>query len=297
MKYVYVNNEFVPQTDAVIGLGDLALQRSYAVFDFLTAHNQVPLFLDDYVNRFFNSAAELKLLIKQTKEEVKGLIKELLHKNKYEHSGVRMLFTGGYSKDGYSIAESNFILMEQPLASPAASAYEDGISIITYPHQRELPQIKTINYIMAVWLQPLLKEKAAADVLYHHQNIITELPRCNIFIVQKDGKVYTPKNNVLHGITRSKILQLNLPNISIAEKEILTLEDVYAAEEIFLTSTSKKVLPICIVDDKRIGSGKPGAVTQQIARAFDNLREEYFENNKVDDLGLTDEMEAILDER
>ncbi len=280
MKFVYVNNEFIPETDAVLGLNDLALQRSYAVFDFLPAKNQVPLFLDDYVNRFFNSASELKLLVKQNKEEVKELIVTLLRKNKLESSGVRMLFTGGYSKDGYTPVESNFILMEQPLSAAAKTDYENGISIISFSHQRELPKIKTINYIMAVWLQPLLKEKGVADVLYQQQNIITELPRCNIFLVHAGGKVSTPKNNVLQGITRSKILQLDLPNISLAEKEIITLEEVYAAEEIFLTSTSKKVLPICKVDDKIIGSGKPGKVTQQIAKAFEALREIYFEKNK-----------------
>ena len=278
MKFVYLNNEFIPETDAVIGLGDLALQRSYAVFDYLPTQNKVPLFLDDYVNRFFNSAKEMHLKINKNKAEVKTLIKELVKKNGYDSSGVRMLFTGGYSKDGYSPAESNFVLIEQALPSPGEAAYKEGISIITYPHQRELPQIKSINYIMAVWLQPLLKEKLAADVLYHHNNIITELPRCNIFLVQQDGKVITPKYNILHGITRSKILQIKLPGISVAEKEIITLEDVYAAKEMFLTSTSKKVLPICKVDDKLIGEGKPGAITKQIALAFDELRQGYFED-------------------
>ena len=281
MKYVYVNNEFIPEAEAVIGLQDLALQRSYAVFDFLPAQNQVPFFLDDYVNRFFYSATELKLIVKQTKEEVKDLIKELLQKNKYEHSGVRMLFTGGYSKDGYTPVDSNFVLLEQPLSSPSAKVYEEGIKVITYPHQRELPQIKTINYIMAVWLQPFLKEKGATDVLYHQQNIITEFPRCNVFLVQKDGKVYTPKKNVLPGITRSKILKLNLPGITIAEKDLITLEDVYAAEEIFLTSTSKKVLAICMVDNKIVGEGQPGVITQQIAKAFEGVRLDYFLKNNL----------------
>ena len=281
MKYVYVNNKFVAEAEAVIGLQDLALQRSYAVFDYLPAQNQVPFFLDDYVNRFFNSATKMHLLVKQTKQEVKDLIIELLHKNNYEQSGVRMLFTGGYSKDGYTPVESNFVLLEQPLASPSAKAYEEGISIITYPHQRELPQIKTINYIMAVWLQPFLKEKGATDVLYHQQNIITEFPRCNVFLVQKDGKVYTPRNNVLHGITRSKILSLKLPDITIEEKELITLEDVYAAEEIFLTSTSKKVLAICKVDNKIVGEGQPGVVTQVIAKAFERVRLDYFLKNNL----------------
>lgn len=280
MKFVYLNNKFIAETEAAIGLHDIALQRAYAVFDYLPTQNQVPLFLDDYVNRFFNSAQELHLLVRQTKEEVKNLILKLLNKNKYEQSGVRMLFTGGYSKDGYTPEESNFVLIEQPLPSPTEAVYKNGISIITYPHQRELPQIKTINYIMAVWLQPLLKEKAAADVLYHQQNIITEFPRCNVFLVHTGGKVFTPKNNVLKGITRSKILQLNLPGISVSEKEMLTLEDVYAADEIFLTSSSKKVLPICKVDTKIIGEGKPGKITQQISFAFDTLRETYFNKNK-----------------
>ena len=87
----YVNHTFIDEEKAVLQVGDLALQRGYAAFDFLRTKNGVPLFIDDYLDRFFNSAAELHLRPAQTKKEVKEIIHELIKRNKLHESGIRMI--------------------------------------------------------------------------------------------------------------------------------------------------------------------------------------------------------------
>lgn len=276
MSFVYLNNQFVNADTASLKLNDLALQRGYGVFDFFRTKNQQPLFIDDYLNRFFHSAKKFHLPLGKTNAEIKLLVQELLQRNKFAASGVRMVCTGGYSADGYQIADPNFFMIEQPLTAPNPKIYNEGIKIITYPYQRDFSEIKSLNYVQAVWLQPLLIEQSAADVLYHQNEVITELPRCNIFIVTKNGRVITPQLNVLAGITRSKILKLSLTNIPIQMQERISLADVYAAEEIFITSTTKSVLPVCWVDGKKIGLGVPGPITKKISVAFLKLVEDYF---------------------
>jgi D-alanine transaminase/branched-chain amino acid aminotransferase len=149
----------------------------------------------------------------------------------------------------------------------AASDFEKGLSIITYQHQRELPHIKSINYLTGVWLHPLLKEKQADDVLYYQNNVISEFPRSNIFIITKDNKLVTPSRNILHGITRKKVLSL-AGEMMPAEERDITLDELMNAKEVFSTATTRKILPVIKVNDKLIGDGRPGAITTTLYQKF-----------------------------
>ena len=151
--------------------------------------------------------------------------------------------------------------------------FEKGFSIITYDHQRELPHIKSINYLMAVWLHPLLEQKKADDVLYHHNNIITEFPRANVFVVTKENKLVTPACNMLKGITRKFVLEQAATFMEVEERDIL-VDELIDASEIFLTSTTKRVIPVLKVNDRVVGEGKPGPVASQLWQRFISLEQE-----------------------
>ena len=102
----------------------------------------------------------------------------------------------------------------------------------------------------------------AADVLYCKDNIVSEFPRCNFFIVRQDDSILTPSSNVLKGITRKNLLSLKEKyNI---EEATITLDDVYNAREAFLTSTTKRIIPIVTINEKTMGDGKPGKVTMAL---------------------------------
>ena len=147
------------------------------------------------------------------------------------------MIIGGNSPDAYSICTPNLIITQQPLEPVPDDTFSKGIKLITFDYQRQLPHVKTIDYLMAVWLQPYIKQKEADDVLYHTNNI-TECPRANIFIVKKDV-VTTPANNILKGVIRKKIIELATHQFKIVEKDI-SLNDIEKADEIFITSTIKQ---------------------------------------------------------
>ena len=86
--------------------------------------------------------------------------------------------------------------------------FEKGIELVTWPHQRQLPAVKSIDYVMAIWLQPWMKKNGADDVLYHNNGTVTECPRANFFLVMEDGRLVTPAENILEGVTRKKLLDL-----------------------------------------------------------------------------------------
>ena len=247
-QWVYLNNDFLPAEQACIHVSDLAIQRGYGIFDYIKVLQTTPIFLDDHLDRFFRSASAMHLPIPQKREALKEIVQALAVRNKLTVSGIRLTLTGGYSADGYSISTPNLVITQSNFSEPTEEARKKGLYLITKNHQRQLAHVKTIDYLMPIWLQNEVKEKGADDVLYKTNDTITECPRANIFIVTKEGVLVTPLKNILQGITRNKILQLAKSFCAVEEREV-TIQDLSEASEIFITSTTKGVLPVRQVDE------------------------------------------------
>ncbi|MCF3111084.1 aminotransferase class IV [Niabella sp. CC-SYL272] len=272
MTWTFVNDTFAEEGKATLQTGDLAIQRGYAVFDFFRTNNNVPLFLDDYLDRFFHSAAALFITIPYTRSRVAEIIFELIQKNNLPQSGIRMIATGGYSPDSYTPVQGNFILQQQAIQLPDAARFEAGIRIMTHPYQRDLPAVKSINYLMGIWLQKQLQEKGLDDVLYVHNDIISEFPRANIFIITPERTLATPAHHVLAGITRKKILEFAGALLPVETRDI-SVRELKNAAEVFMTSTTKRILPVTEIDGIRVGNGKAGPFTRQLLEQFIRLQE------------------------
>lgn len=262
-KYTIVNGEFLPAATASVLITDLAVQRGYGIFDFFKTINGEPVFVEDHLDRFYNSAAAMRLPVDKSREELKSLLFTLIKENGLFDSGIKITLTGGYSADGYTLAKPNMIITQQPLTINKEINIK-GIKIITHPHQRQLAEVKTLDYLMAIWLQPLIKQKGADDVLYHNHGMVKECPRANFFIVMPDNQVITSADKILKGIVRKQVLNLNIDGITIREKEI-SLEDLKQCKEAFITSSTKNILPVTEIDGQIIGNGYAGDVTMALA--------------------------------
>ena len=263
----FINDRFMKLEDAHLHISDLSIQRGYAAFDFLRTLDFKPLFIDDYLDRFFRSIELLQLNTEFNKQQVKKIIHQLIEKNNLPVSGIRMMMTGGYSPGGYEPATPNLVITQQILQVPPTGDLKPGIKVITYEYQRDLPEIKSINYLVGVWLQQKVKEKNASDVLYYKNNLVTEFPRSNIFIVSKQGELITNEKNILEGITRKKVMELAADKFPVIIKDI-TLDEIKNAAEVFMTSTTKRILPIIQVDETLINQGKVGQMTKTLHTSF-----------------------------
>ena len=264
---VYLNNKFIEDEEAFLHVSDLSIQRGYGIFDFLRTMNDVPLFMDDHLDRFYASADAMHLPVKKSRKELSSIIYELIKRSSLSEAGIRITLTGGYSTDSYQVAEPNLVITCNPVKISSQKDFEKGMSIITHEYQRELPHVKSINYLMAVWLQPLLKEKRGDDLLYHRNNIITEFPRSNVFIVTADNKLVTPARNILKGITRKNILSIAKEIVQVEERDI-TVDELLNASEVFLTATTKKIMPVLKINNKPVGNGQPGSITAKLYNKF-----------------------------
>jgi len=267
--YSIINGELILKDEAAIAISDLSIMRGFGIFDFFRTVNYQPVFLEDHLDRFYFSAAEMFMDVGYDRYQLSKIIQRLIDKNKIPDSGVRITLTGGYTEDNYSMTKPNLLITQSPFIFDREK-FTKGTTLVTYRHQRQLPQVKTIDYLMAIRLQNFIKENNADDVLYHNGNEICECPRSNFFIVTKNDEVITASKNILRGITRKKILDFSEFKINEAT---IRPEDIFNIKEAFLTSTTKYVLPVLKIDGKEIGDGKPGKITRNIYERFLSIKE------------------------
>ena len=276
-SFVFINNDFYKEDEGFLHFRDLSIQRGYGFFDFFRVRDKAPLFVEDHLDRLYRSAEIMHMTIPLSREAIKSIIHSLISKNGITDSGIRITVTGGYSLDGYTLANPNIIISENTFTKPKKSKYSEGIKLILYPYQRQLPEAKTTDYLMEIWLQPYISLQSAHDVLYFHDGVITECPRSNFFIVTENKEILTPGENILKGVTRGRIMKAAMGNFELKEKNI-TPEETLQAREAFISSTTKGIMPVSSINGKTIGNGKPGPITQALSSLL-NAKEITEPNN------------------
>jgi D-alanine transaminase/branched-chain amino acid aminotransferase len=269
LQYI-LNHKLVNENEARVHVSDLALLRAYGIFDFFRTRGLGPLFLDDHLDRFYRSASVLRLECPLSRHELKTLIFEMLEANNIQNSGVRLVLTGGESPNGYVPGKPTFFAINEPINPLPEWHFTKGIKLISCAYLRDIPEIKSTNYMVGIYKLPELARYHAEDLLYHWENRVSEVTKSNFFIVNRAGEIITAKHNILKGITRKHIIKLAEGTFKVYERDVF-LDEVYAAEEAFITGTTKKVTPVVDIDGRKIGTGKPGAVTKELMKRFEEF--------------------------
>lgn len=264
----YLNGKILPREDAQLHLNDLSILRGYGIFDYFVFERFQPRFLEDYLDRFYRSADFLGLQCPVERDELRKAIHQLIAANEVPSGGIRLELTGGYTTDGFTPTIGNLFILQGPFPSPPPEQFDLGSRVVTYQHQRELSNVKSLNYLIGIYLLPWLKEQNAHYLLYHDGQYLRESDRSNFFLINESGALVTPKDKVLAGVTRAKVLdcarELGIP---IEEREV-KIEELETATEAFLTSSTKGALPVSFIDGKTVGNGRPGPQTQALQEAF-----------------------------
>jgi D-alanine transaminase/branched-chain amino acid aminotransferase len=263
----YVNGEILSTGDATLGISDLALQRGYGVFDFGRTYGGRLFHFEDNLARLRRSAAELHLKLPLSDAEIIEVATKLIRDSDLQVPAIRLILTGGYAESLPVFENPNFIIITEELPAYSPDLYEQGCRIITSKYQRELPHVKSINYLNAIRLEPLKSKMQAFDVLYYNDKSITECPKNNFFAFTGETLI-TPKDDILSGITRAIVLRLASEHFRVEERAI-SLEEIYRADEAFVTSTTKRVMPVSGIDDREVGDGRVGDRTKAVMRLFD----------------------------
>lgn len=274
MNIYYIDGEFVQAQAACLPVDDLSILRGFGVFDFLRTYGGRPFHLKDHLARLKRSAELIGLKVGRPLSEIADIVGETLRRNGHAEANIRIVVTGGSSPDCFLPAgRPRLLVLVTPLTPLPETWQQDGVGIVTIPYSRYLPNAKSINYIPAIHAMQDARRQGAVEALYvKPDGRVTEFTTSNLFAVI-DGRLLTPETDLLPGITRQVVLDLDLPLP--AQIGDLTLEALHGAEEVFLTSSTKEVVPVVRIDRRPVADGRPGKRTRETMARFRDYTERY----------------------
>ncbi|MGO8820002.1 MAG: aminotransferase class IV [Desulfomonilaceae bacterium] len=261
--------------------------RGYRIFTACGTVNGRIFRLEDHLNRLYDSAAQIYMQPPCSRAELTQILLDLVERNKRvssENQIIDIIFSGGLQ--GETMKQSgrgaHLYIVAQPMVTPPKEFYDNGVTLATFSHQRMLPGVKLLNYIGAVIAhQTVVPKYNAYDTLFicpRDNKSILEGSTFSVFFVLRGAEIVTPPmdGRILDSVTRRVILELlNLSKeITITEKPV-TLDQFPDFEEAFLASTTRNVLPMVKLDDRVVGSGRPGPVTKKVMNILDEYVRSY----------------------
>lgn len=272
MTFAYLNGQFVPESEAKISIFDHGFLYGDSIYDTLRGYKNKVWNLDAHLNRFYEGAEFLKLTIPHTKEELKGILTELLTRNSHEQSRIRMLISRGPNGYKFSTCENPTLMIT---AIPLTTFPPQIADLMTMKFERPVPHIKSTSLVITNLARQMSEMTGAIDILFiNRDNVITEGSISNVFMV-KNGVLITPTENNLAGTIQQMILQMaEAQNMPIKTKNI-TLEELLNADEVFITSVLKLVLPIGKVNETIINNYEAGPITFKLKKLADDAFEKF----------------------
>ena len=283
---VNVNGQLTDGANAVLSVFDHGFLYGEGVYETLRTYNGEPFFFDRHMQRLRASAAMIMLEVplsdaEYLKRSVGTMTAAGLGKRGDGSIGeayIRILHTRGIGDLTYDPAATptpSVVVIVKPLPAPADEQFRDGVKVcmvdIIRNHPRSVsPLIKSNNLLNnALCMQEALRKGGVEGVFRNYRGELSECSQSNLFMVTADV-VRTPplEAGLLAGITRGFVFELGAALGIPVEEAVLRDEDLFNADEAFFTSTTKELMPIVQVDDRTIGSGRPGAITQRLLAEY-----------------------------
>ncbi|HLR35036.1 MAG TPA: aminotransferase class IV [Tissierellales bacterium] len=219
------------------------------IYEVIRVINGIPIFLEEHLERFEKSARLTGYSVSRTVEEIIEDIERLISKNNIRNLNIKLLYTEIQGN------ENIFLVYFIKSYYPEPVLYEEGIHTILYHYEREKPNVKKLNLNFKENVNNRLKETNAFEgLLVNREGCITEGSRSNIFFVIRENVYTAPKDEVLLGITRSRVLEVcKKLDLKVLEENIF-LEDLKIVDGAFMTGTSVNVLPITTIEEKTLNS-------------------------------------------
>lgn len=265
----YLNGEFVPPSQASLKLNDLGVVRGYGIFDAWRTYGKAPFRQHDHLERLFSSARQIDLYMPWSLEELDAIAHETLARNGHpEDVTLRMVVTGGEAANFLMPEDKPSLAVVVAKVKPyPAQMFEAGAKLIVVDMDRFMPTVKSLNYMTAVMSQKKMKAAGAVEALYRNaEGYISECAVSN-FLIFKGDQLITPESGVLPGITRNVVMELAEDRFEVVMRPV-HFDEIATADEAFITSTTKEVMPIVQVGDVTVGNGQVGPRTQEMMKVF-----------------------------
>lgn len=275
----WMRGEILPIERASIGVTDWGLVHSDITYDVAPVLNGGFFRLGDYIARFMESLAALRMEIGLSGDEIRNVLHAIVARSGLRDAYVAMVASRGVpltfgSRDPRHCANHFYAWCVPYIHVVSPEIAKQGASVWIAEKIRRIPpdSVNPLvkNYHWGDFTQGLFEAKDRGFetvLLLDHAGNVTEGPGFNVFALSR-GRVVTPKEGILHGITRRTILEMAEETGLPTEQRALPLAELFEAEEVWLSSTAGGVVPVTRIGERLFSNGKPGPVTSRLSRLY-----------------------------
>lgn len=276
-EIVYLNGEFMPLEKARIPVLDRGFIFGDGVYEVIPVYSGHPFRLPEHLRRLQHSLDSIRLANPLTDAEWTRLTQDLIARNPGDDQSVYLQVTRGVAKRDHAFPKDvkpTVLMMSSLLVTPSREQVEGGVPAITATDYRWLKcDVKSISLLGNCLLRQSAMDAGAVEVVLFRDGYMTEASASNVFVVKNGLLLAPPKNHlVLPGITYDVVLELAAANGVPHEVREVAEQEVKAAEEIWITSSTKEVLAVTTLDGKLVGTGKPGPVFRRVYQLYQEFK-------------------------
>jgi branched-chain amino acid aminotransferase len=274
---VFLNDRLVDIDKACISVTDSGFLYGAGLFETMRSYNGAVFCLKDHLDRLFFSARSLSIENSYDRKFITDAIYKVLKANKLTDARLRLTLTGGPMSEPEEKRRATLLITATKIQPYPPEYYRNGVLVVLCPFRQNVSEPiyrhKTTNYFSRMIALKLAHQKRAAEALWFTvDNRLAEGCISNVFLV-KDSVLYTPpiETPVLAGVARKTVCQIALKDsIKLIEKE-LSVDDLLAADEIFLTNVIMQIMPVSAVEKHKVSDGKVGPMTRKLQKKFDEF--------------------------
>ena len=275
---IFLGDKLVDEADAKVSVFDHGLLYGDGVFEGIRVYGGRVFLHQQHIDRLFESAKAIRLVIPMTPVNLIAAVEATVKANNIHDGYVRLVVTRGAGSLGLDIRKTSnpqIIIIADTISLYPPETYTKGMNLVTASTIRNHPgalssRIKSLNYLNNILARIEGTDAGMVEALMlNHKGEVAECTGDNIFIV-KHRVLMTPgvDAGILEGITRNAVMELAVEGGYEVREASLTRHDLYVADEMFLTGTAAEVVAVVSLDGRKIGSGEPGPVTQDLLARF-----------------------------
>jgi branched-chain amino acid aminotransferase len=288
---VYLNGRFVAKEQAQVSVFDHGFLYGDGIYETLRAYEGTLFLLKKHLGRLKLSANAISLKLPLPLDEIGNALNESLRVNKLREAYVRLHLSRGPGEIGLDPAlcvAPTMVIVTKPFHDYPTACYERGVSVAVVKTRRNHPlalppSIKGTNFLNNILAKiEAIKAGAYEGIMLNWEGYVAEGTISNIFMVKK-GVLYTPHldTGILEGVTRDLVLRLaNRKKIPVKEA-MLRPKDLMTSDECFITNTTMEIMPVAIIDKKKIGKGIPGPITVALHRVYQEEVRAYLKKQAI----------------
>ncbi|MEM7026981.1 MAG: D-amino acid aminotransferase [Pseudomonadota bacterium] len=277
MQQVYLNGEIKPLSDATINVLDRGFTFGDGIYEVIPVFNRVVFRLDEHLQRLSNSLEAIYMEMPFDKKEWLNIFQSLIDSVETDEQSLYLQITRGISARDHDISLSvkpTIFVMSRPINQIDMAK---GIKAITHEDIRwSYCHIKAITLLPSVLLRHIAKQAGAKEAILIQDGKVTEGAASNVFVVKSNVIYTTPEtSNVLPGITRGVIIKLLKENNLNLQEVNLDKQELFDADEVWVSSSTWEIVPVTKLDDKKINDGQVGSIWQKVNAIYQEYKKNY----------------------